>query len=430
MSASNYITRRGFLKGAGAAVMGLSAAARLSSPKSSYARVIGANDRISIGIIGCGQRGLGAHMPGIHAHDKAQNVEITAVCDPWSVRRDLAAAKVQDWYGRQPRKLEKAADLIALDGVDAVMIASCDHQHTTHLEAAAKARKDVYCEKPLAMDFDKLKAAVDAVKANKVVVQAGTQLRSMASFTGCRELHRSGALGKVSRIEQCRNATRPYWYGYLKDANEKDVNWAEFLMDRPARAFSAVHFTGWYGFRDFSDGPVTGLGSHFIDLVHYITGATFPTSCVADGGIFTWKDANGFTCDDHVQATWIYPEGFLVSYSTNFGNGGGNSFKLFGQEGVMDMLNWSAPTFSDAGAIRKGKPGKETPVPPVERADHFLDWLQCLRTRKAPNASIDAGYQHAVAVLMAVRARDTGRRQVYDVEKRQIREEERAKHVQ
>ena len=410
-------SRRQFLKTAsvGAAAIAMSAA--------SYSRVMGANDRISIGLIGCGSRGYDAHMKGVHPFDKQENVEFTAVCDPWRLRRERASARIKEWYNTEARQCVSYKDLLALKNIDAVMIASCDHQHTTHLEAAAKAGKHAYCEKPLAMDLEKLKAACDAVKAANIVVQIGTQLRSLPSFLGCRELYKTGILGKVSRIEQCRNSGRPYWYGYLNEADEKDVDWKEFLMDAPARPFRADFFTGWYGYRGFSDGPVPGFGSHYIDLVHYITGAKFPTSAVCQGGTFVWKDEHNFTCPDHVQATWIYPEGFMVHYSTNFGNSSGNSFKIFGDQGTLDMAQWTAPILSaEGGEKNKGAIRGKQPVKDIEQPDHFLNWLQCMRTRKTPNASIDAGYQHAVAVIMAMKACDTGRRQIYDAEKREIRE--------
>ncbi|NIA13803.1 MAG: Gfo/Idh/MocA family oxidoreductase [Nitrospiraceae bacterium] len=410
-------SRRGFLKTASTGVAALSLSA------SSYARVKGANERISIGIIGCGGRGQGAHMTGVHKHAKNQNIEITAVCDPWRPRREEAAATTKEWFGREARQFVSYRDLLALDDLDAVMIASCDHQHTTHLKAAAKARKDVYCEKPLATNFKRLKSACDAVKKNGVVCQIGTQLRSLPSMTGCRELYKTGILGTVGRIEQCRNGTEPYWYSRVQPVNEEDVDWDEFLMDAPKQPFDPVRYSGWYGYRDFSDGPVPGLASHFVDLVHYITGAKFPTSATCHGGTFTWKDDYKFTCPDHVQAAWVYPEGFMVAYSTNFGNGSGNSFKFFGDVGVLDVVHWNNPILTaEGGSKNKGAIRGKKEVPPVERPDHFLDWLQCLRNRETPNASIDAGYQHAVACLMAVRAFDTGKRQVYDAEKRAIRE--------
>jgi hypothetical protein len=113
----------------------------------------------------------------------------------------------------------------------------------------------------------------------------------------------------------------------------------------------------------------------------------------------------------------------MVSYSTYCGNDSASSFKILGNEGVLDMISWTDPVLSaEGGAKRSGKIRGKIPVKKVETPDHFLNWLQCLRSRQAPNASIDAGYQHAVACLMAVKAFDTGKRQVYDVEKREIRE--------
>ncbi|MHC4680722.1 MAG: Gfo/Idh/MocA family protein [Planctomycetota bacterium] len=403
-----FYSRRKFLKTAtaGSAALALSAA--------SYSRVLGANDRISIGLIGCGGRGIGAHMAGVHAHQDTQNFEITAVCDPWRLRQEEAAAKAKEWYGREARKFSSYRDLVALKDVDAVMIASPDHLHTIHLEAVAKAGKDTYCEKPLAMRLDKLKTACDAVKEAKIVVQVGTQLRSYPTFAGCRELYKTGILGKVGRIEQCRNSEQPYWYRYVKNVKAEDVDWKEFLGDRPYRPFDPLLYSGWYGYREFSDGPIPGQGSHFIDLVHYITGAKFATHCTCLGGTFTWKDEHNFTCPDHVQALWIYPEGFMVSYSQNFGNGSGNSFKIFGDAGVLDMVKWNAPILTAEGANskKKGPIRGKNPVKEVERPDHYLDWLQCLRTRKTPNAPIDAGYQHAVAVIMAMRSYDTEAREI------------------
>ena len=409
-------TRRQFLKAAssGAAALGITA--------SSYGRVVGANERISIGVIGCGQRGAKAHMPGVHAHSETMNCAITAVADPWKPKREAAARQAEAWYGKPARAFVSYQDLLALDDVDAVMIASCDHQHTTHLEATAKAGKDVYCEKPLAMDFDRLKKACDAVKISGVVCQIGTQVRSYATSSACHKLVQAGKLGKISRIEQVRNSTRPYWYSRLAEANRAEVEWSEFLMYVPDRPFRADHFTGWYGVRDFSDGPIPGLASHFVDLIHYITGARFPESVVAQAGVFTFKDEHEFTCPDQVQAVWTYPEGFMVSFTTNFGNSHGNRIHFYGDHGTLDLTQWTAPKVSNAGARIKGELGAEKPVEPIETPDHFLNWLQCIRNRKTCRAPIEAGYQHAVAVLMAVRAHDTGHRQTYDTVKREIRE--------
>jgi len=416
---SNTPSRRQFLKTA-------TAGAALSFTAASYAKISGANDRISLGLIGCGGRGYQAHMNGVHPFDKEQNVAFVAVSDPWRVRRERAAARAEQWYGRPARQFSKALDVIHCPDVDAVMIASCDHQHCAHLEAAAKAKKDAYCEKPLAMSMESLTRTCEAVKDAGIVVQMGTQVRSRTTSAGCKKLFESGAIGKVSRIEQCRNSTKPYWYSRLKDlpeVKEQDVDWQEFLLDRPARPFDPKLLMGWYGYREFTDGPIANLGCHFIDLYNYIVGATLPASCVAQGGVFTWKDEHGFTCPDQCQAVWIYPEGFMVSYTTNTANSDGRVLKIYGDQGTIDLTDWTAPTYSAAGArLTTQLPKAPMPVEPVEIPDHFLDWLQCLRNRKTTNAPIEAGYNHSVPAIMAMRAMDTGRRQVYDAATRTIRE--------
>lgn len=421
-------TRRAFLKTSTLAVGGLGLATGCATAPlhpltaAERSRSIGANDRIRIGQIGCGSRGVGAHMAGIQPHAQAQNVEYVAVCDPWRVAREQANAKVKEWFGHDAQQFVSYRDLLALKDVDAVMIASCDFQHTTHLEAAAKAGKHIYVEKPMATDFDKLVRAVDAVKAAGTIVQVGTQLRSLPSINGARALYRTGIFGQLSRVEECRNGDQPYWYHYLKDVKEEDVDWKEFLMDRPLRPFRADAYSGWYGYYEFSRGPIPGFGSHFIDMLHFITGAKFPASCVCLGGTFTWKDEHQFTAPDCIQATWVYPEGFLVSSSNNLGNQHGSVRRMYGDKGVLKLDNWNEPTFSaEGGPRRDGTIRGIKPVPPVECPDHFLNWLQCMRSGETPNASIDAGYQHAVAVIMAMRSYESGRKTLYDHTKREIR---------
>ena len=151
-------------------------------------------------------------------------------------------------------------------------------------------------------------------------------------------------------------------------------------------------------------------------------GCGFPTSCVSTGGVFTWKDEHKFTAPDCVQATWIYPEGFMLTSSTNFGNSSGNTRKYFGTKGTLSLDNANAPSYSaDGGPKRDGKIRGKVEVTPVECPDHFLNWLQCMRTGETPNASIDDGYKHAVAVLMAAKAYESGRKTVYDQAQRAIR---------
>ena len=414
------LSRRKFIKDSAYATLGVGIL-----PKSltilKQGRALGANDRIRIGIIGCGDRGNKVFMDGVYKHVDEMNVKIVALCDPWRVAREQANLKVKQWYGRDAKQVVSYRELLELDNIDAVMIASPDHLHTTHLEASARAGKHIYVEKPLAMDMDKLIRAVDAVKEAGVVVQVGTQLRSFPGIMGARDLYRQGTLGKLSRIEECRNQLKPYWYGYLRDVKEEDVDWKEFLGDRPYRPFTSDAYSAWYGYYDFSHGPIPNLGAHFIDVVHFVTGAKFPESCVCLGDTFTWDDEHRFTNPDCIQATWIYPEGFMVSSSNNLGTGAGSVRNFFGDKGVMNMASWGSPTYTDKGAPRPdGTINGEKPVELIERPDHFHDWLRCIRNNETPIAPIEAGYQHAVAVLMAMKSYETGRKTLYDAEKRKI----------
>ena len=410
-------SRREFLKStaAGAAVASVSAA--------SYARVVGANERINIGLIGCGRRGVGTHMRTIAKYAKDQNATFVAVSDPWRQQREKAVAKAKELYGAEAKAFVSHRELLGVKDLDAVMIASCDHQHTPQLKDASNAGKDVYVEKPLAMDLENLKAAHDACLRNNTIVQIGTQQRSYPTNTGTREVYKTGIIGKVGRIEQHRNNARPYWYGHIADVKEKDVDWKEFLFGLPHQPFDPVKCSAWYGYREFTTGPIGGYATHYIDLVHYITGAKFPTSAVCLGGTFTWKDKHNFTAPDHVQAQWVYPEGFMSSYVTNFGNSFGGSFKIFGDVGLLDLGDPHAGAHyisAEGGSKKKGSIRGRKPIETVDRPDHWLNWLQCLRNRKPCHAPIEAGYQHAVACIMAVQSYDTGRRMTYNHDKREI----------
>ncbi len=415
-----YLTRRTFIKNSTLLTIGTGLMPKSFTTHANN-RILGANDKIRIGIIGCGTRGNNVFINGIYKHAVAMNVEIVALCDPWRIAREKANEKVRELFGRDAKQFISYKEMLELDYIDAVMIASPDHLHTTHLEAAAKAKKHIYVEKPLAMEFDKLIRAVDAVNEAKVIVQVGTQLRSIPGLIAAKQLYKEGKIGKLSRVEECRNSSKPYWYKYLRDVKEEDVDWKEFIGDRSMRPFSAEMYSAWYGYYDFSHGPIPNLGSHFIDMVHFITDAGFPESCICLGDIFTWKDKYKFTTPDCIQATWIYPEGFLVSSSNNFGNGSGNVRNFYGNKGVLKINNWNSPVYSTEGSLLSDTNLlKNEELHLNERPDHFLNWLQCIRNKESPIAPINAGYQHAVAVLMAMKSYETGRKTMYDQKRRRI----------
>jgi predicted dehydrogenase len=384
-------------------------------------RSLGANDRIRIGIIGCGSRGIGTEMASVRDHAKAENLEVIAVYDPWRVAREDAASKAKEWFGTTARQCRSVDELLGLSDVDAVFISSPDHWHAAHLEAAAGAGKHIYVEKPMAIEIGELNQAYAAAKASGVVIQVGTQLRSTPTALGCRNLVKSGRLGRISRIEQVRNGDKPYWYEYLKpDVRADDLDWNTFTKGRTKEAFDPIRYSGWYGYWEFSQGPVPQWGVHFLDLVHFIADLGIPQACVCLGGVYTWKDEHRFTAPDQVQALWHYPEGLMISYATNFGNGAGNVTRFCAEKGML-KLDWSDASFTAEGGInRDGSIRGENTVEPVEQADHWVNWYRSMRDGTTPNASLDSGYQHSVASIMATMSYETGRRTKFEPEKRTI----------
>lgn len=376
----------------------------------------GANDRIEIGIIGCGGRGQSALMEEIHQFSADENAAITAVCDVWNQHRESAAKKTLEWYGKEAQQFVHYDDLLALSNIDAVAIAVPDHLHSTVLYAAMKAGKDAYCEKPLARNLDELFRVVDAVKQSDRIVQIGTQLRSYPSFTGCKKAVQDGLLGTIVKAAQVRNNSKPYWQGFDRPLEEKDTDWKAFLGQVKYRPFDANQHSAWYGYRDFTDGSISNLMCHFIDLVHYITGAKIPRCAVTLCGTYANKDQ--YTCPDSVHTLLEYPEGFMVSYTTSCGNDFGSYTRFWGTEGAIDATDWREPFMTNEGASIPGKIKEKQRVPDVDISPHMQNWLQCLRSRKQPNADIEAGYQHSIACLLADAAYLEQRKMCYDAEKR------------
>jgi predicted dehydrogenase len=383
-------------------------------------RVMGANDRIRVAVIGCGDRDL---LGETLEFGPQTNVETSAVCDTWRQQREKAAARVKEKTGKAPEQFVHYADVMASKEVDAVLISTPDHQHCTMLIAAMKAGKDAYVEKPLAMEMRELIDAVDAVKRSDRVVQVGTQVRSWPASAAGRAFAASGGLGKIIKVEQSRNGYRPYWHRLgERPVSEADADWKAFLMHRKFRPWDADQYAGWYGYREFSRGPHTGFMAHFADLMHFVTGAKIPSRVVALGGTYRWKDAR--TAPDSIEVILEYPEeGFLARFNTTFGTGSNTFMKFIGTRGVMDATNWGRPwVLSGEGSGEPDRIAAGATIPEAPSTPHMKNWFECMRSRKPPAATIDDGYGHAVACIMGDEAFIRGKRMVYDAAKRAIRE--------
>ena len=429
-ASESKINRREFLH-KGAVVAAGSAA--LSNTALSYARIVGANDRISLGHIGVGNRG--SELDGIAARLKDQkNVEMTAVCDLWTHNLERAVAANEKYYGRAPRGLRRPQELLALKDVDAVLISTPEHSHSPVLKLTAEAGKDAYCEKPMGNVLEEVKAARDAVLSRNLIVQVGTQHRSEPYQIAVREQLRTGILGDVSKYEIVWNYHGPRWRGRpeVKMLREQDTDWNAWLMTKPHRPFDPQLYFEFRLYKDFSSGISDQWMSHGIDLCHYFLDEKYPESVVASGGIFAWPD--GRENPDTFQSLFTYSRGTLVSYSTSFGNDAPSFTRIMGKKATMinhggeGSPRWQMveekgnheddPTVDSRRAVKDILLSGDKNLPPGfmgdEEPSHMTNWFECIRSRKQPNATVHHGFSHSVACMMAARAYWTGKKIYWD----------------
>jgi predicted dehydrogenase len=421
----------------------------------SYARIPGANDRISVGHIGIGNRGR--ELASVLAELKTRhNVEMTAVCDLWKVNRDRATKTAAAEYGRGPRSFQYVEDLLSLKDVDAVIVSTADFQHAPHLRMAAEAGKDAYVEKPMGNVLEEAKAARDAVRQRKLVVQVGTQHRSEPYQSAAKECITRGELGQVSKVEIVWNYNGPRWRGRpeVKQIHEEDTDWRRWLLDKPYRPFDPRAYFEFRLYREFSSGIPDQWMTHAVDMVHFLLDEQFPTSVVAHGGVYRWHD--GRENPDTFQALLEYPKGFLVSYSTSFANDSDSFTRIMGDRATLvnvggegsqrwkvvkeggnhennpflhrsqRYINLDKSERRSMGVTKRLLHGaiEKTygPLPFISDSNpaHMTNWLECLRSRKQPNASEEAGFAHSVAAIMAARAQREGRQLFWDSRHEQI----------
>lgn len=428
------LDRRSFLHTAGVV-----AGSAFASSALSYGRIMGANDRIALGHVGVGNRGRQLHLMASRLKDK-YNVETVAVCDLWKDNRERTVASTGTYYGRAPRALQHVEDLLALKDVDAVLIATPEHSHSPLLQATVEAGKHAYCEKPMGNVLQEVKAARDAVKRRNLVVQVGTQHRSEPYQLAAREILRGGALGEVSKYEIEWNYNGPRWRGRpeVKQIREQDTDWKKWLMTKPLRPFDPQLYFEFRLYKDFSSGIPDQWMSHGIDLVHFFMNEQPPRSVVAHGGVFAWRD--GRENPDTFQALVEYPS-FLVSYSTSFGNDSDSFSRIMGKNATLVNIGgegsprWkvveeqgnheSNPTIARAERWVT-LPGDDKPGPiniGDEDLSHMSNWFECLRSGNTrTNATVDNGYLHSVACIMAAQSYWQGKRLYYDSRSEQIKD--------
>jgi predicted dehydrogenase len=431
-------SRREFLKGM--AIGGAALATGVAGSRS-YGRILGSNDRVRVGLIGFSDRARDTLVPCLQVHAVEMNVEITAISDIWDRRREEGLAFLKETTGRGVTLVRNNEELFEKRLVDAVIISTADFQHALHGAAAVRAGLDAYIEKPLAETMADAREVLRAVRESKQVVQIGSQRRSGANYIAAYEYLQSGKFGPITMVEMSWNVNQPGRWRRPKlvaDIREGDTDWARYVMGKTKDAWDPRKYIEYRLFWPYSSGIPGQWMCHQIDTVHWFSGLARPRSVVANGGIYVWKD--GRTNADTMTAVFEYgpldgaSHAFQVVYSSRMHNSAGGIREVyFSNAGKLDLY---ANTITPEGgltsvegaamgmkanqlaplSLKSTQPvatGANTGVDSMASA-HMRNWLECIRSRKAPNADIIAGYNHSVADIMTTAALHTGRRVTFD----------------
>jgi len=438
--------RRDFVKMGGAAM-----AVAATQSAASYAKIVGANDRVRVGVVGCGDRMKQSLIPSFQVSAKEMNFELVAVSDIWNRRREEGAAYIEKLSGNKIDPVVNNEALYARKDVDAVLVATADFQHAQHGIQAVNAGRDAYVEKPTAHTMKDARAFLAAVEKTGKIVQVGTQRRSTPSYQKAYEYIQSGKFGDIVMVEMTWNVNQPgRWRrpDVVPLLKEADTDWNRYLLDLPKVPFDARKYLEFRLFWPYSSGIPDQWLVHQIDTVHWFTGLPHPRSVVANGGIYLWKD--GRKNWDTMTAVFDYgplddpTKGFQVQYSSRFTNSAGGVKELYySNGGMIDMDKQTVtptgglsarsaaemkmqanllPSFSLVDKVEKIATDADTSGGHTDSQTdaNVRNWMECVRSRKTPNASTHAGYSHSIALCMCVAAIQTGAKVTFDDKTQQV----------
>jgi predicted dehydrogenase len=434
-------SRRTFLKLAGAGIA-------LSSTAGSYAKILGANDRVRVGLCGFSERFRDALLPAFHEHAAELNFEFAGLSDIWKMRREDGVAHLKKVLGSEVTPARNNEELLARKDIDAVFVATADFQHAQHGVAAVRAGKDAYIEKPLANTMSDAKDIRAAVKETGRIVQIGTQRRSAENYQRAKEFIGSGGFGDIVAVEMSWNVNQPgRWRrpSLVEKLREEDTDWKRWLVNRPFEKFDPRKYVEFRLFWPYSSGIADQWMVHQIDTVHWFTDLPHPRSVVANGGIYLWRD--GRKNWDTMTAVFDYgplhdgSQGFQVVYSSRQTNSAGDVKELYrANGGTLDLdknvisgeggleenyakaMGMKANRLGNIPLMQKGggvETGSHAGVDDATSAN-VANWMECVRSRKTPNAHIDAGYSHSIALCMTIAAIQSGERVTFDDSKQQV----------
>jgi predicted dehydrogenase len=434
-------SRRAFLKFTGTGLA-------LHSSAASYARILGANDRVRVGLCGFSERFRDALLPAYHQHAMELNFEFAGLSDIWKVRREEGVAHVKRVTGNEVTPARNNAELLGRKDIDAVFVATSDFQHAQHAVAAVRAGKDAYIEKPLANTMGDAKDIRAAVKETGRIVQIGTQRRSAENYQRAKEFVGSGGFGDIVAVEMTWDVNQPgRWRrpSLVEKLREEDTDWKLWLGNRPFEKFDPRKYVEFRLFWPYSSGIPDQWMVHQIDTVHWFTGLPHPRSVVANGGIYLWRD--GRKNWDTMTAVFDYgplndpSRGFQVVYSSRQTNSAGDVKELYRSNGgTLDLdknlisgdggleeeyakaMGMKANRLETLPLVQKGGATETGSHAGVDQATsaNVRNWMECVRSRKTPNAHIEAGYSHSVALCMTIAAIQSGERVTFDAANQQV----------
>ncbi len=451
---TNKSSRRDFLAQSTAASLlplSLEAAQRKAKPvRKVTARVLGANDRINVGFIGCGMQFHALNRRGFVGRKAGKNdFEYAAVCEVWEPRLKYAQEQV---------KAEKAYrdyhELLQRSDIDGVVIAIPDHSHFYMASAALNAGKDVYLEKPMTYTIDEAAKLNDLVGATKRVLQVGGSGPSTRLFWKVGEYIKAGKMGKVlwGLISYNRNTNTGMWdypipgvggtaWPDAEVSPGKNLDWTMWLGPAPKRRYSAERYFRWRKFWEYSGGNATDLLYHRLGAMSVMLGFDFPTRVTSAGGIYAQKNRE---VPDTYMTMVEYPGEYAVNMISCMGNMQSAPITVYGNWGTLQITE--PPPAGDAmgdqtrGPRRRGNEvaviraerqflekfreandgQTEVTIQPEQGPDLVDDWLDCMRSRQTPVYNVLRGYQVMVAIRLGVDAYRQGKVMAFDPKSRRI----------
>lgn len=396
------INRREFVGqvGMGVAALGAMPATQLLAAQG---RVLGANDRIRIGLVGAGDRG----QQDLKEALKQPNVECVAVADVYSRRRDQVKS-----YLPGVATYDDPRSLLDRKDIDAVINATPLHLHAKYFLLTLAAGKDLYSEKTMTWDIPEAVACRKAARESRQVVQIGLQHESSGELADAKKWIQDGSVGKITMVESWMSRNTPIGQGQWvrpvpSDCNPAHVNWDLFLDGRPKTAFDGNKFINWRLFWEFSGGNVTENMVHQIAWIISAMNLQLPKAATMMGGVFSEKD--GRQVPDTIGVSLEYPNDVLVLWQSTFSNshyGLGEHF--LGDKGTIEHVSGSTDMVT--GKYQSGinyypekinNPDGVAASGANRGVNHMANWMACIRDRRQPNATVEIGYLSAIAAHMS-----------------------------